>query len=426
MRHSITLVSSLVLCACGGAVSRPVDPSAVVEMEEMRFVASRGEQGLTLDAYDAGQLFDRGTTVLNAGRCTEAVEGPYARLFREFPSSRFVVLAHYNVGLCLQQAAELGAAVPHYQRVLELAPASRDGRHAAFQLTQILMALERWEDGLRAAERLLLREDLESFERLEALARRAQALLGLERLADAERQARDALAFYRTRDGDERIADPEFAAAANYVVAETLRARSESVALPPGTSDDQREALDARARLLLDAQREYFSTIRFADTRWSAAAGYRIGSMYDRLWHAMMEAPVPPPTVAMNEATRALYEREYRAELARNIRPLIRHAIRYWELTLMMAERSGAETEWTERTRSDLERTRSLMLEQSETSDDQPASPAPAPVGAVSTRGLGASELPMELRADILLPVPAGPHGAGLSASCSEMRAGAY
>ena len=44
--------------------------------------------------------------------------------------------------------------------------------------------------------------------------------------------------------------------------------------------------------------------------------------------------------------------------------PLIRHAIRYWELTLMMIERTGVQGKWADKVRSDLERVRSLMLEQ--------------------------------------------------------------
>ena len=47
----------------------------------------------------------------------------------------------------------------------------------------------------------------------------------------------------------------------------------------------------------------------------------------------------------------------------RRIRPLLRHAIHYWELTLLMGERTGVRTEWLERTRADLGRMRSTLLE---------------------------------------------------------------
>lgn len=367
MTHRPFALALVLLSACGAAAptARPRSPDQVVAMEEMRIVATREGSEFVFDSYDAGQLFERGTALLSEGQCRRAVEEFYDRIAAEFPTSRYLGPALYNAGLCLQEGGELEAAVPYYRRVIEVVPASRDGKHAALQLVSVLIGLERWEEARELSDRILLREDLSSAERLEGLARRAQALLGLERWADAERQARDALSYFRTRQGDEAIADPYFAAAANFVLAETMRLRSEGMELPAADVATQHEVLEAHARLILDAQREYFSTIRFTDAHWAAAAGYRIGAMYDRLWHALMEAPVPPPTREMNEATRAIYEEEYRAELARHVRPLIRHAIRYWELTLLMIERTGVRTEWAERTQRDLERMRALLLQES-------------------------------------------------------------
>ena len=54
----------------------------------------------------------------------------------------------------------------------------------------------------------------------------------------------------------------------------------------------------------------------------------------------------------------------YRDELAKLVKPLIRHAIRYWELTQMFIERTGIQTPWAEKIKTDLERVRGLLLEQ--------------------------------------------------------------
>ena len=361
---------------------RPAVPgSDVVMMEEMRIEARRENGQTVFDSYDASQLFERGTTALNEGRCHEAVEQYYERLVRQFPSSRFVVPALYNSGICLHEGGELEGPPPRTTGgVVERAFSSRDGRHAALQLAQVLVNLERWDEAAPLTERILLREDLEVGERLEGLARRAQVLLGLGEIERAQRQARDALSFYRMRERQGEAMEPYFAAAANFVLAETIRQRSEAIELPDATAEEQHQSLDARARLVLDAQREYFNTIRHTDATWAAAAGYRIGAMYDSFWHSLMRAPVPPPSEEMNEATLALYREEYRQELSAHIRPLIRHAIRYWEMTLMMVERTGVRTEWTERTRTDLERMRALMLEQNEVEEPEASSETePAP-----------------------------------------------
>ena len=351
----------LLLAGCGAA--RPAPPRTVL-LEETRIVAHQQGDEVTVDSYDASQLFARAYELSQAGRCDEAVE-LYDRLVAEFPGSHRVSPALYNAALCLARAHELALAADHYATLLERAPHGPDAKHAGLQMTEVLVELERWPEALDAAETLLDREDLRSDERLEAMARRAQALLGAERLDEAQRAARDALTYYRTRRADEVIADEYFAAAANFVLAETVRLRSEAVALPDADVARQHEALDRRARLLLDAQAAYFDTIRLTDARWAAAAGYRIGAMYEGFYRAITTAPVPPPPRPLAPAAVQIYERSYREQLAERVRPLVRHAIRYWELTLLMVERTGVEPVergWVDQTRADLSRARRVLL----------------------------------------------------------------
>lgn len=399
---SLCLLGASALTACGAARTAP-RTGAAVELEETRIVARRTEGGeLELDSYDASQLFARAYALSRGGRCTEAV-ALYDRVAAEFPGSRFVSPALYNAGLCLQSGGELAAAIERYTRLLARVPDSADAKHARFQMTTALAELERWDETLASAEVLLDRDDLRSDERLEAMARRAEALFGLARVDDAERAARDALGYYRTRQGDEQIADEYFAAAANFVLAETIRTRSEALSLPDADVARQRETLDRRAQLLLDAQRAYFDTMRHTDARWAAAAGYRIGAMYERLYRAITEAPVPPPSREMSEEALAVYRREYRSQLADRVRPLVRHAIRYWELTLLMVERTGVRSDWVERTRGQLEEARALLLgpavPESERARARPEEPA---------RALGSPVEPDEPTSTASRPTPPG------------------
>ena len=384
-RALLTLASLSLLAACGGRPASRTTP--VVSLEETRIVARRTSGGeLELESYDASQLFQRAYDLGVARDCERAVE-LYDRIVAEFPSSRFVSPSLYNAGLCLRDAGELAGAVERWSLLLSRQPDAADAKHARFLMTSALVELERWEPALDSAERLLDLDDLRSDERLEAMARRAEALLGLGRIDEAERSARDALSYYRTRQGDEIIADEYFAAAANFVLAETIRTRSEALALPDADVAQQRETLDRRAQLLLEAQRAYFDTIRHTDARWAAAAGHQIGAMYERLYAAITEAPVPPPPPGreLGPDALAIYQREYRSQLAERVRPLMRHAIRYWELTLLMVERTGVRSEWVERTRTQLDRARQRLL-------GAPVSAEPADSGAESqpARALGA------------------------------------
>jgi tetratricopeptide (TPR) repeat protein len=338
-------------------------------MEEMIITARRTEDGQYVFAsYDAEGLFSEATALLNRGECEGAVQG-YARVVGEFPTSAYVSPAFYNAGLCLQRLGRSEDAVETFERLLRALPGSPDATHARFQLARLYVELERWDAAVATADRLLAARELSPDERMEAMGRRAQALLGAGKLDPARRQARDALRYQRSGSDEGFVRDDSFAALANFVLAEALRQEAEAIHIPPGGVDVQRPVLERRAQLVLDAQREYFNTIGYKHAEWAAAAGYRIGEMYDAFWTAILQAPVPPPNRKLSPAQMPIYEEEYRKELQRLIHPLLRHAIRYWELTLMMVERTGLDTDWGARIRADLEKARQRLLEQPEQSE---------------------------------------------------------
>ena len=372
-------------CAGSGKGETTTPAKREVQFEELRINAKAKEGGgYDFESYDAGDLFKRATELLNAQKCDEAVP-LYDRIVAEFEASEYVSASLYNAGLCLQATGKFAEAAEHYANVRKLRPKSEDVKDSSFLLAEVLIQLERWQDALRLADELLARQDLSQEERLEGMARRSQALLGSGQLDEAERYAQSALAYFRTRAKDQPIRDEFFAAANNYVLAETFRTREESLAFPEGL-EPQKEVLIRRAQLLLQAQREYFNTISFQNLdnlHWAAASGYRIGHMYDELWHSVMNAPVPKNLKGEGEAI-------YHQELAKLIKPLIRHAVRYWEMTLMFIERTGMKTTWAEKTKEDLTRVRALLLEQPPGEGGlppqaQPASqvqPAPQPSAA--------------------------------------------
>jgi len=377
----LSLPLAALFVGCGGASTSSntaLDAQGeVVEMEELRITARQTEDGVEFDSYDAETLFFRATELLNRRRCEDAVV-LYDRLADEFPTSRYRSPSLYNAGLCLSDVGEKDEAVTRFSRLIEEQPRSPDVKHASFQLAQLLVDLERYDRALEVADRILRRSDLSSDERMEAMARRSQALLGRNDLDDAERQARTAVTYYRTRPEAELVRDEFFAAAANFVLAEALRHKAEAMAIPPVEVEQQREVLERRAQVMLRAQREYFNTMALTNAHWAAAAGYQIGAMYDGFWHDIMAAPTPPPRNPLPPGTEDAYADEYHRELARLVEPLVRHAIRYWELTLMMIERTQSQTAWAERIREDLERARERMI----TEPGEPPMPegdAPAP-----------------------------------------------
>lgn len=378
------LIVSVGAVGCAGRSPEPKSPRDVVHMEAMKITAQRTEDGrYVFESYDAEGLFSEATERLNRGACKDAVTG-YRRLVREFPESTYASPALYNAGLCLERLEQPADAAATFEELALRMPGSPDVQDAHFQLAKLYVQLERWDDAVAATDWLLARDGLSGDERIEAMARRGQALLGAGKLTPAEDQAKEALSYWRRGSSGGLIHDNTFAAMANFVLAESLRKQAAAIEIPPGGVETQRPILERRAQLILDAQREYFNTIGYKDAGWAAASGYRIGEMYDSFWQAIMRAPVPPPKRDVPESLMPVYREEYRKELARLIEPLTRHAIRYWELTLMMVERTGVDTEWTDKIRADLEQARERMLSQPE-----PAPGPPDEAGVGSPAGSG-------------------------------------
>lgn len=375
------------LVGCGGAspqvVTGPPAQQEVVDIEEMHITARRGANGeYEFDATDAETLFDQATQLLNAEHCDRAVV-LYDRLVREFAASTYVSPSLYNAGLCLDRMHQLEPAAQHFRDLIANVPTSEDVKHAHFMLSNLLIRLEGWEEALTVVEHLLAREDLSSEERVEALARKAQAQFGGGHVEEADRDARTCLAYFHTRTEDDPVRDDFFVAAANFVLAEVIRIRASEIVLPEADPDTQRAALERRARLLLNAQTEYFNTVRLGNPTWASASGYRIGQMYDEFWQLIVNAPTPPNHTLTGENL-ALFGREYHRRLREMVRPLLTHAIRYWELTLMMVERSGVHTEWDDHARADLERVRASLLAETPGAPTAPSSALPPPNAATT------------------------------------------
>ena len=349
------LSCSLSLSACTNSAGTEGPEPDYVAIEEVRIVAHRTHSGAyEFRSYDAEQLFRRGTILLKRGQCAAAVEY-YDHIAREFSTSRFLSPALYNAGLCFERKGKLAEAARRFEMLIVRTPKSVDVKHARLRLVSLRLELKQLRSALRLSDKLLASDQLSVSERVEVMARRSQALLALERTEEASRQAQATLSYHRSLAEKERLRDTYFIAAANFVLAEILRRSAATLKLNLPSVEAQRLALHRRAELILAAQREYFSTIRWASAEWAAASGFQVGAMYDELWDELMAVPIPE---SLSEEAKEVYP----AELAKMIRPLVRHAVRYWELTLMMIERTGVKSEWAQRIQENLERVRDKLL----------------------------------------------------------------
>lgn len=153
--------------------------------------------------------------------------------------------------------------------------------------------------------------------------------------------------------------DPALFAQAEYWLGEGYRGEFRARKLDPSRMDDRAlsDALEDKARLLLAAQDRYLRCIRRGHGEWATAAGYHIGEMYEELHDQLVSAPLPP---GLSEEQRA----SYRGQLRERVRSLVQKAIRVYEETLSVAERTGARGSYVEKTQAALQRMRRLLLGQ--------------------------------------------------------------
>jgi tetratricopeptide (TPR) repeat protein len=333
-------------------------------MEPLR-IQLEADPELGLTDFDAAALFREGLRLQEARECERAVRF-YDRLVEEFPESQYLSAALFNAGRCLETLARLEEAAARYRRVTEGLPRSRDWVDCAFRLAETLARLERPADALVELGRLLERAELRASDRIDAGLLMAENHLALGDELLAEQELRAALRLYREH-GRAEYLDPGPAARAEYRLAELASRRfaSAPLRLP---EEQMRADLEAKARLLLEAQNGYLRAMRHGDPDWATAAGYQVGQLYLGLHQAMAEAPVPEEF--------GPEEREvYRELLAKRTAVLLRKALRVFELTLQLGERTATDNDWIRAVREELRKVEQQVLGQLE------AEPPPPPAG---------------------------------------------
>ncbi len=362
--HRALLAGVFVLSACGASVGPRVDRAiAPRKIDPIHVVATRDGERLSLDAYDATELFSRGGELLRTGRCDEAVTN-YTRLVDEFPDSDLVPLALYNSGLCHDELGRSLEAAAAYSRLIERHPQSQDVKDALFRLAGSYENIEAWDETIAVFDRLLgEQKDLKGVEIIEALARKGAAMMQVGRENDARWVLEEAVRMYRAGRGVSPSDSIYHYSMAQFKLAQIVHDEMRSVDLPSNEASIE-EMLEKKAQLLLDSQRLYTRVIRIGHAHWAAAAAYRIGSLYHHLWKDILLAPAPDDIEG--EARKIYYE-----ILGDRIRVLLRKAVVQWERTLKLAVRLGLDNEWIDNTTRDLVEIRKILrIEESGTDPD--------------------------------------------------------
>ncbi len=383
---SVRTIELLVLalatgCATSGGQNASPQPGGEVvrlDMEPIKIEATSSADGIRIDAFDAPELFEHAGKALSDRRFDDAIR-EYRKLLTSFPESSYVRPTFYNLGLAQIGKKDWSAAIESFKALVGRFPDHADAKDSMFQLGACYAEQGNWPASAEAFVRVLERKDLNADDRIEAIARRGFAQFNLNDTDTAEKTFRSAMAYKQQIDSEERLSTDFYLAFSQYHIGEIFhqRFRKAPLRLPEPQLDKD---LDQKATLLLTAQRAYIDTIKFGNPAWASAAGFQVGSLYEELYDAFMNVPVPPELA--NEARQVYVE-----ELHKKIRILLEKSLRWQRENLLMIERLGVATEWADK--SKLAYTKVLKLLDPGISDSEltpsnapstiPSAPPPVP-----------------------------------------------
>lgn len=347
-------------CAGGGAATASPAAGDSTDRVALDGAAIRASDDplVGLSTYDAALLFHlAGEAERNDRR--ELARRIYTKLIDEFPDGSLAPLARFNLGLLLERDAEFAAAAQQYEPLVvgELPDADEARRlwiDAHYRLGVCYGRAGAWDRAAAIFDRVLAVESLTVLDRLEALVGKGIAMQESGDLIGAEVTFNAALRFHRDAAERERVEDHGLAAEAAFRLGELARDRFDAVILEfPQARLTER--LEKKCEELLSAQSRFLRAIQLGDAHTVAAAGYRIGSLYERLYDTIMALEAP---AELTPEQIEVYQEEVRDRVA----VLVRKAIQVYEKALVIGRRAPTAADWVARLEGSLERLKTVFL----------------------------------------------------------------
>lgn len=287
------------------------------------------------------ELFARGEAALLAQRWREAVDA-FEALLAGDPDGPNTSPALLDLGLAYEGLDQREKARDRYHELARRFPSDVNARTALGNACAIHAYLEEWPALVETATALLARTDLDDVDRMTALGARGLGEVELGKIDVASKDIEDGLDIVERDHYGALNRLPVPAAQLRFALGELRRARSEQISLnPPG--DDFLAKMDARCSLLLSAQNAYADAIRSVDPHWAAMSGFRVGDMYRRLHHDLME--IPPVAKAKTERDKQLHF----GMMHLRYRVLLEKGVEMMQRTLALTEKTADTSAWVKR-----------------------------------------------------------------------------
>lgn len=355
--ENMRLVLILSLLAATGCVHRP--PAGPLDAPPTRMEVDPTRIQLTVDpltglsVWDAETLFQLGWQSFEDDEWVRA-RALYRKLLAEFPTSPHIAAARWNEAMCSERLGDLEAAAAGFFDYAATLEASDRGEAATGWVrgSLLLQRLDRHLLTETAIRKTLAIPDLDVSLRWEArmLAAMNHTARGWFDLAETEldRVRRE----IRKATLDEDQPHPYESAMVWYHAGDLYRRRA--AAVPIAQTDrpsDLREALDEKARLLLEARGHLRRSLRHGVPFWTGAAGVALGGVYEDFRRDLLDAPLPQDLKADPEAAGV-----YMELLGERTRAFLERAARDYREVLQARERFGLPSDWVKELESALAR----------------------------------------------------------------------
>lgn len=348
-------------CATATPPPAPAAPQAAAVRVRLPGVVVQAEPDpLTqLEIYDAEELFHHARDMNRNGRQADA-ETVYRRLLEYFPDSALAEPARFNLALLYEARERFDLAAGAYEQLATQEPPPGAERRrtwldAHFRLAVCAGKLQEWWWAVGVFDQVLAQDWLEDQDRLEALLGRGISLQEAGDPASAEVAFSAVLRFAREAERRGPLLDRTMVAEAAFRMGEISAERYQAVVLEFPVELLQ-ERLEAKCGELLAAQQRYLRAIRNGDAHTVAAAGYKIGQLYETLYDTILalEAPasLTPEQVEL-----------YQLEVRKRVHVLVEKALTIYEKALLVGRSAPTAEDWNLRLERAIERLRQIYLQ---------------------------------------------------------------
>jgi len=364
LQYRSLLVCLGLMVGCGGAL--PTSPKVAPEVEP---AAPEGPKKMVLEAtfigtvtdhctgkgtYDALELSEIGEEAFE-GRNWEKAEACYSLFVQDFPEHSQLGMALFNLAVTKMQLEKYVDAQKHLQTMLKKFPTHPRKADARLQLGKSFLEQGNYKMTMKIFRTISSTPYVEWYDKIEALTQMGRCEMNNKDYTVAEEYFWQAYHAYRRAAREEGYADAYGLAQIHYHrtgIKEVLM-NDAFIETPKDESEEEKErvfeSLERKARWLLDAQTGYLKVIRTGHAYWATAAGYKIGSLYERLYDEIVAVPSPP---GITEE----HAKVYRDDLIAKVSVLLRKSLIAFRKVCDVADRIQVQNEWVKKSRESMDR----------------------------------------------------------------------